>query len=81
MDERFFLYMEDVDWCRRFWEAGWKVAYDPAVTVVHRAKFAATKRGVLGLLTRPTWRMLRSYWKYLLKNGMRTSPDSAADAS
>lgn len=27
MDERFFLYFEDVDWCYRVWQSGWKVYY------------------------------------------------------
>ena len=22
--------MEDLDWCHRFWDAGWKVFYEPA---------------------------------------------------
>ncbi len=30
LDEGYWLYMEDLDWCRRFWEAGWKVFYEPA---------------------------------------------------
>ncbi len=34
-DERFFLYFEDTDWCRRFWEAGWKVAFAPSSAMVH----------------------------------------------
>ena len=29
MDERFFLYFEDVDWCYRVWQGGWKVCYVP----------------------------------------------------
>lgn len=34
-DERFFLYGEDLDWCRRSWDAGWPVLYWPGVTVTH----------------------------------------------
>ncbi len=36
LDERYWLYAEDIDWCHRFWEKGWKVLYWPAVEVVHR---------------------------------------------
>lgn len=35
LDEGYWLYMEDLDWCRRFGEAGWKVFYDPAGTALH----------------------------------------------
>jgi GT2 family glycosyltransferase len=35
LDEGYWLYMEDLDWCRRFWQAGWKVFYDPSGTVLH----------------------------------------------
>lgn len=35
LDEGFFLYFEDVDWCRRMREAGWRVVYNPTVQVVH----------------------------------------------
>jgi GT2 family glycosyltransferase len=35
LDEGYWLYMEDLDWCRRFWEAGWKVFYDPAGVALH----------------------------------------------
>lgn len=34
-DERFFMYWEDADWCRRMWQRGWKVVYLPQPTVVH----------------------------------------------
>jgi GT2 family glycosyltransferase len=34
-DERFFLYYEEVDLCRRIKAAGWDVAYWPDVEVVH----------------------------------------------
>lgn len=35
MDERFFLYWEDADLCRRLEQAGWRIAYFPGATVVH----------------------------------------------
>lgn len=35
MDERFFMYFEDVDWCRRFWNNGYKVAYYPRAKMMH----------------------------------------------
>jgi GT2 family glycosyltransferase len=34
-DPSFFLYYEDVDFCRRVWEAGWTVSVDPAIRVTH----------------------------------------------
>jgi N-acetylglucosaminyl-diphospho-decaprenol L-rhamnosyltransferase len=34
-DERFFMYSEELDWCRRFRAAGWRVAYLPSAEVVH----------------------------------------------
>ena len=35
LDEGFFLYYEDVDFCRRAAAAGWTVWYDPALEVTH----------------------------------------------
>ncbi len=35
LDERFFMYWEDADWCRRMWGKGGKVVYFPQASVVH----------------------------------------------
>ncbi|MDO5561972.1 MAG: glycosyltransferase family 2 protein, partial [bacterium] len=35
LDENFFLYGEDLDWCKRFRDAGFSVIYDPEVTIIH----------------------------------------------
>ena len=35
MDERFFIYWEDADWCKRMWDCGWKVIYFPQAHVIH----------------------------------------------
>lgn len=37
MDERFFLYSEEIDWCYRFRAAGWPVAHLPLMTITHHA--------------------------------------------
>jgi hypothetical protein len=35
LDEGFFMYSEELDWCRRIREAGWSIAYTPAAEIVH----------------------------------------------
>ena len=44
LDDGYWLYMEDLDWCRRFWIAGWKVFYEPAGTVLHVKGGSSGKR-------------------------------------
>ena len=35
LDGAFFMYYEDIDLCYRLWQKGWKVYYNPDVTVLH----------------------------------------------
>ncbi len=35
MDEGFFMYSEELDWCRRFRENGWRIVYLPEAQIVH----------------------------------------------
>jgi GT2 family glycosyltransferase len=35
LDERFFFSAEDIDWCKRFGDAGWNIAFVPAATATH----------------------------------------------
>jgi len=35
LDESFFMYGEDLDWCKRFWSNGWKVMYVPSAEAIH----------------------------------------------
>ena len=44
MDESYFLYYEDVDFCRRAAQAGWSIWYEPALRVTHH--FPLHTRGV-----------------------------------
>jgi N-acetylglucosaminyl-diphospho-decaprenol L-rhamnosyltransferase len=41
MDGQFFMYGEDLDWAYRIKQAGWKVYYNPAVTVLHVKRAAS----------------------------------------
>jgi GT2 family glycosyltransferase len=35
LDESFFMYSEELDWCRRIRQVGWKVVYLPKAQVIH----------------------------------------------
>ena len=35
LDEEFFMYSEELDWCRRIANAGWRIVYMPRATVIH----------------------------------------------
>jgi len=35
LDEDFFIYSEDVDWCRRCRDAGWQVVFLPTTSAIH----------------------------------------------
>lgn len=35
LDEGFFMYSEEMDWCRRIKDAGWQIVYLPTATVIH----------------------------------------------
>ncbi|MFH1509064.1 MAG: glycosyltransferase family 2 protein [bacterium] len=70
MDERFFMYMEDVDWCRRFWRAGYKVYYYPDAAMVHYyQRESATESSLfLAMFNKLTRIHIKSaikyFWKY-----------------
>ena len=42
LDEDLFMYGDDVDWCRRCWQAGWQVVFFPGARAIHdRGKITA----------------------------------------
>lgn len=46
LDEDFFMYGEDLDWCYRIQQAGWKIYYTPETQIIHY-KGESTKKGEL----------------------------------
>jgi GT2 family glycosyltransferase len=35
LDEGFFMYGEDMDWCKRFWAKGWALVFFPSAEAIH----------------------------------------------
>lgn len=71
MDERFFLYLEDTDWCRRFWQAGWEVWYVADIEIVHyHSRASANEKFYQTVFNKMSWIHLASTWKYFRKWGM-----------
>ena len=64
MDQKFFLYWEDCDWCTRFRSAGWKIVYHPgAGPVIHHVGQASKNARWLALYHFHRSAVLL-YWKY-----------------
>lgn len=79
LDERFFLYLEDTDWCRRFWRAGWRVRYDPTIAVVHLLGRHSGGDSFTILFNKHARHHLRSFIKYLFKYAFQKPPYRAED--
>jgi len=62
LDEQFYMYFEDVDFCRRAHEKGWKVQYQPECRVLHYIGVSSghARRRML-------FRRHQSIWRYYLK--------------
>ena len=65
MDERFFMYFEDADLCRRAREAGWLVYYLPQVEVLHHTGASSRSK------PRAIWNLHKSAFLYHRKHGPR----------
>lgn len=46
MDERFFMYGEETDWCYRFWKTGWKIMFAPVGRIIHLGGQSTAQRPV-----------------------------------
>jgi hypothetical protein len=71
-DERFFLYFEDTDLCRRFHEKHWQVVYNPETSIIHNHGRASARTPWYKFFTSATTRTHVASWiKYLIKWHMR----------
>ncbi len=46
LDEAFFMYGEDMDWCKRFWAKGWQVVFVPGAEAIHYGGVSSDKAPV-----------------------------------
>ena len=44
LDDRFFMYCEDVDWCYRMRQQGWERWYVPSALITHRVGGSSDQR-------------------------------------
>ena len=69
MDEKFFLYWEDADWCTRFRHQEWKVIYYPLARATH---------SIGGSTDKSACALYRKYsikkWKCFIGEGYADSP-------
>ena len=71
-DEQFFYYYEDMDLCRRVWQAGYPILYNPEATITHLGGQSTTTRfpKLAFVLDGQVTRYLY-YYKYSGKSGVR----------
>lgn len=62
MDEGYFLHCEDLDWCMRFRQAGWKILFVPYATAVHQQGVSSKSRPLFVL-----WHKHRGMWRFYRK--------------
>lgn len=69
-DDRYFMYLEDCDWCRKVWEAGWPVYYVHDIIIEHKhARDSAKVPGVFKALFKNKLARvhLKSWFQYVWK--------------
>ncbi|MFM2310254.1 MAG: hypothetical protein RLY87_2376 [Chloroflexota bacterium] len=61
LDEEYFMYVEEVDWCMRVRTAGWAIWQQPAAVVTHVG--GASSRQFRAAMTLALWRSRVRYWQ------------------
>lgn len=75
LDENLFLYFTDVDWCRRAWEAGWRVRYFAGPKLVHYFRRESAEASGWRILFNKASRLhIKDWFRYLRKYRGRPHP-------
>jgi GT2 family glycosyltransferase/glycosyltransferase involved in cell wall biosynthesis len=80
LDERYAMAYEDVDWCLRAWEAGFRVIYFPAAQLVHHE--SVTRGTELGERERESQRLFWERWSdFFDARSVVATPGHGADGA
>lgn len=65
LDERYFMYGEDIEWCKRFRRAGWDIVFYPEAEAVHHCAASSSQSPIRFYLEmqRANMQYLRCYHK------------------
>lgn len=61
LDDGYFMYGEDMDWCRRFRRCNWRVVYHPAAEAIHLGGASSSSQPVRFFIE--LQRSILRYWK------------------
>ncbi|HQA64130.1 MAG TPA: glycosyltransferase family 2 protein [bacterium] len=65
-DEKFFIWFEEVDLCRRVRQAGYKIWYTPNLKIIHYGGASFTQQKLI----KKQWLFFKSAWYYFRKKGV-----------
>ncbi len=75
LDDSFYMYGEDIDWCYRAKQKGWQVWYYPKTTILHYKGFLSGKAGGKKKHNpRPTWEFHRAMILFYYKHYVHKYP-------
>lgn len=64
LDEQFYMYYEEVDWCYRIKRAGWKICFIPQAQMIHHGGASSNKNKSKNLVEnyRSMYKFFRKYY-------------------
>jgi len=74
LDEQFFMYAEDLDWCKRFREAGYSIVYFPESVIIHHKYQSGVKHSDQKIASKTTQYFYETMLQYYDKHYHRHYP-------
>ena len=74
LDERFFMYAEDLDWCRRFREAGYKIIFYPHTVLIHHKYKSGIKQTSQNIAQKTQFHFYNTMLQYYDKHYAKRYP-------
>jgi GT2 family glycosyltransferase len=74
LDERFFMYAEDLDWCKRFRDVGYKIIYHPSAKIIHHKYKSGIKSASKKIATQTSKHFYDTMLQYYDKHYQKQYP-------